>query len=502
MTLNPELHKRLTEEAFYPQGAEAKLAYALPPHKSTIGMKDIHGVGFGLTATYITNGYMDVFFSRKGMKQVAEALLARQRNEPHILENIEENWRAQREPFEKLVRQLRNTNLKEKSLQELLALFNEVAEKGYLHWKHIVFIDAFDPEGDTIVTEAVRKAAPALLPHWSTLTRPWEPSYVQQEQQALLELARWALTHGHRLKVLNAQASEQLPQEAAQRIRQHADAFYWYKNNYASIRTLDAAFFLNQLKMIVKAHTIGQVTEQIEKAEEEIRQGTAQQDRLLEKAPEQLKTFLAFFQKMTTLRDQRKVSQLLMVTAMRWIIEEVARQSGSPLDLLENMAFWETDRLLHDKENFLEELRRRNERVLTVASERWGMMFITGAEAEGIKTKMEQALMRDSSELAGRPASPGNVQGTVKVVNKVTDFGKFCAGDILVSAMTRPEFVPLMRKAAAIVTDEGGITCHAAIVSRELKIPCVVGTEIATKVFKDGDIVEVDANHGVVRKIR
>ena len=67
--------------------------------------------------------------------------------------------------------------------------------------------------------------------------------------------------------------------------------------------------------------------------------------------------------------------------------------------------------------------------------------------------------------------------------------------------MTRPEFVPIMKKAAAIVTDEGGITCHAAIISRELGVPCVVGTKIATKVLKDNDFVEIRATHGLVRKL-
>jgi pyruvate,water dikinase len=68
--------------------------------------------------------------------------------------------------------------------------------------------------------------------------------------------------------------------------------------------------------------------------------------------------------------------------------------------------------------------------------------------------------------------------------------------------MTRPEYVPLMKKAAGIITDEGGITCHAAIVSRELKIPCVIGTKIATKVLKDGDMVEVDADKGIVKILK
>ena len=74
-------------------------------------------------------------------------------------------------------------------------------------------------------------------------------------------------------------------------------------------------------------------------------------------------------------------------------------------------------------------------------------------------------------------------------------------GDILVTEMTTPDFVPAMKRASAIVTDKGGITCHAAIVSRELNIPCVIGTKIATKVFKDGDVVEVNATSGVVKKV-
>ena len=68
--------------------------------------------------------------------------------------------------------------------------------------------------------------------------------------------------------------------------------------------------------------------------------------------------------------------------------------------------------------------------------------------------------------------------------------------------MTRPEFVPLMKKALAVVTDEGGITCHAAIVSRELRIPCITGTKNATRILKDGDLIEVDADNGVVKIIK
>ena len=75
------------------------------------------------------------------------------------------------------------------------------------------------------------------------------------------------------------------------------------------------------------------------------------------------------------------------------------------------------------------------------------------------------------------------------------------AGDVLVSHATDPSLVVGMKKASAIVTDMGGIACHAAIVSRELGIPCLVGTKTVTKSFRDGDLVEVDATHGVIRRI-
>ena len=74
--------------------------------------------------------------------------------------------------------------------------------------------------------------------------------------------------------------------------------------------------------------------------------------------------------------------------------------------------------------------------------------------------------------------------------------------NILVATMTTPEYVPAMRKASAFITDEGGITCHAAIVGREMEKPCIIGTKIATKVLKDGDEVEVNTEKGIVKILK
>ncbi len=100
--------------------------------------------------------------------------------------------------------------------------------------------------------------------------------------------------------------------------------------------------------------------------------------------------------------------------------------------------------------------------------------------------------------LHGLGGAPGSASGAVRVLATLTDAGRLGDGDILVTHMTAPDWVPLMRRSAAIVTDSGGMTCHAAIVSRELGIPCVVGTGEATKLLRDGELVTVDATHGVV----
>ncbi len=100
--------------------------------------------------------------------------------------------------------------------------------------------------------------------------------------------------------------------------------------------------------------------------------------------------------------------------------------------------------------------------------------------------------------LSGAAASPGVASGPVKIVPDPSQIDKVLEGDILVAEMTTPDFVPAMKRAAAIVTDRGGRTAHAAIVSRELGIPCVVGCEKATTTLKDGQVITVDGSSGKV----
>ena len=101
--------------------------------------------------------------------------------------------------------------------------------------------------------------------------------------------------------------------------------------------------------------------------------------------------------------------------------------------------------------------------------------------------------------LKGQVAYQGLAHGIVRQVIRRADVVDFPRGAILVSTMTVPDFLPAMKRAAAFVTDEGGVTCHAAIVAREFKVPCVIGTKFATRLLKNGTQVKVDAHHGIVR---
>jgi phosphoenolpyruvate synthase/pyruvate phosphate dikinase len=103
--------------------------------------------------------------------------------------------------------------------------------------------------------------------------------------------------------------------------------------------------------------------------------------------------------------------------------------------------------------------------------------------------------------IKGIAANRGKAEGIVKIIYSAKDVNKMEKGDILVTRMTVPDMIMAIEKAAAIITDEGGVTSHAVIISRELGKPCIIATKIATKVLKDGDRVRVDAERGIVEKI-
>jgi phosphohistidine swiveling domain-containing protein len=129
-------------------------------------------------------------------------------------------------------------------------------------------------------------------------------------------------------------------------------------------------------------------------------------------------------------------------------------------------------------------------------------ILLTGDDVKELSNYFTPDVQKNVEEFKGSIACKGKVKGKIKIIKTKDKFNQFNEGEILVTSMTTPDFVLIMKKSLAIITDEGGLSCHAAIMSRELNIPCIIGTKIATKVLKDGDLVEVDADNGVVKIIK
>lgn len=173
---------------------------------------------------------------------------------------------------------------------------------------------------------------------------------------------------------------------------------------------------------------------------------------------------------------------------------EIGKRTSYPLqDLMMMLDSEIRTAMLENRKTELAE--RKKEMILTVDREK--PELLTGQKMRDFLAK--NLAEEKKREITGLSVSPGVVKGIARIILHTSELSKVTQGDIMVTPMTRPDFVTMMKKCAAIVTDEGGVLCHAAIVSRELLIPCVVGTKSATTTIKDGDTIEVDAIKGIVR---
>jgi phosphoenolpyruvate synthase/pyruvate phosphate dikinase len=185
--------------------------------------------------------------------------------------------------------------------------------------------------------------------------------------------------------------------------------------------------------------------------------------------------------------------------ALRKYTELIAKKTGYPLALADFLT-------IDEMENYLKNNKLPSKKELTSRSK--GLAFFCAGKnvklltGSSYKDLQKYLVSFSGNELKGAIAYKGLAKGKARIVLDPFKVKKFDKGDVLITGMTRPEFLSLMKKASAFVTDAGGLLSHAAIVARELKKPCILATENASKVIKDGDLVEVDANKGIVRILK
>lgn len=201
------------------------------------------------------------------------------------------------------------------------------------------------------------------------------------------------------------------------------------------------------------------------------------------------------------LRNQRADYYNESAYHIRPLLEKIATVLGVTYIGLLNLSTLEILSALNGKlDNYKDFIKNRSENFIVYHSGA-DSFIIDGEEAKNFLQQNPFLIPKQENvkEVSGKVGYKGKVTGIVKVVKLEKDISKVEKGDILVAPMTIPNFMPAMENAIAFVTDEGGITCHAAIIAREMQKPCIIGTKIGTQVFKDGDLVEVDAEKGIVK---
>ena len=225
---------------------------------------------------------------------------------------------------------------------------------------------------------------------------------------------------------------------------------------------------------------------------------------IIKKLPLKKREVVRIIHQLVFLKDHRNDLRFYAHFFIKNLYYEIARRSGLKIKELSFLIDQEIIDLLEGKMGLTEikeKIRQRKEGHL-IFKEGKRVEILSGEKAKELRSKIIEELKEEKQAFVGIVAASGKVKGEVIIVKNDNDLKKMKKGKILVAIFTRPHYLSVMRQAKAIITDEGGITSHAAIVSRELNIPCIVNTKIATKVLKDGQLVEVDANKGVVRIIK
>jgi phosphohistidine swiveling domain-containing protein len=194
----------------------------------------------------------------------------------------------------------------------------------------------------------------------------------------------------------------------------------------------------------------------------------------------------------------RKRDELILPATEKWL----AKNSPDCLLLTPQEC---VDYIYHKKRPRPAELEKRNKASFVYLNHS-KMIILTGQKAKKCQERYVRIFMKrfgfQEKSFRGKSVFHGKYKGLVRVITRFEDFIDLKRGEILATPMTIPEYIKYIKKVGAIITDEGGLLSHASILARELKIPCIIGTKIATKVLKNGDLVEVDADKGIVKILK
>lgn len=317
------------------------------------------------------------------------------------------------------------------------------------------------------------------------LSAPEDFSFYQAEELALLKIKQ--------IKSEEARVRE---------LKKHQEKYFWLLNSYHHTEILG----INYFKKIIKDYSLKEAKEKYRKVKDLKENIMAEKNEVIKKfkLPGKILKISKRLAFCIWWQDLRKAHIFQANHFIDIFLQEISERCGIDFDDLHYYTVEEIEKSVLSCDRLSEnEIKSRRGNFLAIC-EKNQKKHIMGSSAKKIVEPYfkNKETAGDITEFKGIATSRGKIGGIARVIYTSTDMHKLRKGEILVTPMTSPDYIVGLRKAGAIITDHGGMTCHAAIVSRELKIPCIVGTRVATRVLKDGDVVEVDADKGLVKVIK
>lgn len=298
------------------------------------------------------------------------------------------------------------------------------------------------------------------------------------------------------------QKSGKVTKALEERMEDHIYNYAWVAMDTGHGAVLDKETLERELRRKGKLNAEGEIA-RISREYEDLKR---ERQKIFEdlRLPCHIKAFANYLSESTFIRTLRRYCQTQAAYYGKPLHDEIARRLGLTWEELNYLFPNEVYEALQEKVDpkVLKEKAETNKKCSVILLDRGKMKQFSGEEAR----KFIDAQTTDEEEakkgvLHGRPVCLGKVKGTVRVVKFSKELKKVKKGDILVASQTPPDFIPGLKRAGAVVVDEGGVTSHASILCREYKVPCIIGTKVATKTFKDGDRVLVDATEGTAKKL-
>ncbi|MFA6215168.1 MAG: PEP-utilizing enzyme [Patescibacteria group bacterium] len=285
-------------------------------------------------------------------------------------------------------------------------------------------------------------------------------------------------------------------------------SYFWIGNNFQKAQILDEQYFLDRMKILALEKTKNELLAIFNNFSTKVSRLKQAKKKYLKQYnfSKNLKRHFLIVAYMAEWIDDRKKFMTIADHYNEIFCQQVAKRFKQDVGLVKYYTSEEFHDLLINNKKVLTALlesRRKFSAQVVIRSKNWRCeeKIFYGGQAKSIYNLFSKIL--NGTEIKGQVACAPveKISGKAQVILDVNR-QNFKAGNILVTTMTRPEFLPLLRRVKAIVTDEGGLTCHAAIVSRELGVPCIIGTKTATRILKNNDLIEMDMNNGTVKKIK